>query len=80
MPSFLEIEQILNNLERMFQWHPQPNLFDLKRGQLLQGPYVDKFEIKLNKSLTLISLKMFRYTVIFLSLKILFKGVVLISN
>ena len=49
VPSLLEIAQILNKLERMFQWFPQPNLFDLKKGQLLQGPYVDKFEIKLNK-------------------------------
>ena len=49
VPSLHEIEQILNNLERMFQWLPQPKLFDLKKGQLLQSPYVDKFEVKLNK-------------------------------
>ena len=33
----LQIEQILNNLERVFQWLPQPNPFDLKKHQLLQG-------------------------------------------
>ena len=46
VPSFLQTEQISKKLERMFQWLRQPNLFDLKKGQLLQGPYVGKFEIK----------------------------------
>ena len=64
VPSLLQIEQILNKLERMFQWLPQPNLSDLKKANFCRVPM-------------LTSLK---YTVIFLSLKILFKGVVLISN
>ena len=46
VPSFLQTEQISKKLEMMFQWLRQPNLFDLKKGQLLQGPYVGKFEIK----------------------------------
>ena len=49
VPSLLQTEQILNKLERMFQWLPLTNLFDLKKGQLLQGPFVDEFEIELNK-------------------------------
>ena len=46
VPSFLQTEQISKKLEMMFQWLRQPNLFDLKKGQLLQGLYVGKFEIK----------------------------------
>ena len=36
LPSLLQLEQILNKLEKGFQWLPKPNLFDLKKGQLLQ--------------------------------------------
>ena len=38
LPSLLQLEQILNKLEKGFQWLPKPNLFDLKKSQLLQDP------------------------------------------
>ena len=36
--SLLQIKQILNKFERVFQWLLQTYLFDLKKDQLLRDP------------------------------------------
>ena len=37
LPNLLQIEQILNKLEKGLQWLPKPNLFDLKKTPTFAG-------------------------------------------
>ena len=45
VPSLLQIEQILNKLERTFQWLPQLNLFDLKKANFCRVPVLTNLKL-----------------------------------
>ena len=45
VPSLLQIEQILNKLERTLQWLPQLNLFDLKKANFCRVPVLTNLKL-----------------------------------
>ena len=72
VPSLLQIKQILNKLERVFQWLPQPYLFDLKNANFCRVPKLTSLKLCWI-NITIISLKIIQYN-------ILLKHVISISN
>ena len=45
LPSLLQLEQILNKLEKGFQWLPKPNLFDLKKANFCRIPKLKSLKL-----------------------------------